>query len=122
MQPSLEAVGRFDENRVRRRFLDAFVPEETFKIIENGELAGFFVLRNKHDHLHLDHLYIHPDYQNRSIGGKVIAKVKSEAANKDLPIRLCALRDSKANNFYRKHGFVKTHEGEFDIYYEFNQR
>ncbi|WLQ14452.1 GNAT family N-acetyltransferase [Hahella aquimaris] len=122
MKPSLEAVGRFDENRVRSRFLDTFVPEETFKIMENGELAGFFVLRNKQDHLYLDHLYIRPDFQNRSIGGKVLAEVKREAANKGLPVKLCALRDSKANDFYQKHGFVKTHEGEFDIYYEFSQR
>ncbi|WP_431688190.1 GNAT family N-acetyltransferase [Hahella sp. NBU794] len=122
MQPSLEAVGRFDANRVRSRFLDTFVPEDTFKIMESGKLAGFFVLRNKHDHLYLDHLYLHPDYQNRSIGGKVLAKVKSEAANKGLPIRLGALRNSKANDFYQKHGFVKTHEGEFDIYYEYSQR
>lgn len=34
MQPSLEAVGRFDANRVRSRFLDTFVPNDTTVIVE----------------------------------------------------------------------------------------
>lgn len=120
MKPSLEALGRFNEERVRSRFLETFVPSETRKIIENGQLAGFFVIRNKPDHLYLDHLYIGPKMQGKGFGAKVIAWVKEISQDADLPLRLGALKGSKANEFYMAHGFLQTHEDEFDIYYEWS--
>ncbi|MEP0074002.1 MAG: hypothetical protein ABJE79_14995 [Marinomonas sp.] len=47
MKPSLEALGRFDERRVRDRFLESFTPDETFQIVSDDEILGFFVVRNK---------------------------------------------------------------------------
>ena len=32
MKPGLQQVGRFDEERVRSRFLDSFVPQDTKKL------------------------------------------------------------------------------------------
>lgn len=120
MKPSLEALGRFDEERVRNRFLETFVPAETKKITEDGKLMGFFVVRNRPDHLYLDHLYVDPQMQGRGIGAKVIVWVKELAQQTNLPIRLGALRGSKANEFYANNGFLRTHEDEFDIYYEWH--
>lgn len=119
MKPSLEALGRFDESRVRRRFLDTFIADETFKIIENESLVGFFVVREREDHVYLDHLYIKPEYQGRRIGQKVLQHVISHARTQALPVRLGALRESRSNQFYLQNGFHKTHEDEFDVYYEF---
>jgi len=119
MKPSLEALGRYDEYRVRHRFLETFSPEETVKLLSGGELLGFYVVREKVDHLYLDHLYIAPDYQNKKLGKAVIDKLVVEAQNRGVPIRLGALRGSKSNDFYLQNGFVKTHEDEFDIYYEY---
>ncbi len=119
MKPSLEALGRFDDNRVRSRFLDNFNPEQTFKIIEANELMGFYVVRFKEDHCYLDHLYIKPEHQNRKLGQSVVEKIVLDARKKSLPVRLGALRGSKSNEFYYKNGFVKTHEDDFDIYYEY---
>jgi len=118
MRPSLEAVGRFDEQRVRNRFLDTFLPMNTFKIESQGSLAGFFVITDKMDHLYLDHLYIHPDYPNHQLGRAAIEQVIKTARERTLPLRLGALRGSRSNRFYINHGFIKTHEDEFDIYYE----
>lgn len=56
MRPSLEKVGRFDPERARRRFLDTYDPSETKVVHVAGELAGFYVLRDRRDHLYLDHL------------------------------------------------------------------
>ncbi len=118
MRPSLEALGRFDAQRVRRRFLDSFTPADTFKILYQQVIVGFFVLRDKGDHLYLDHLYIHPDYQNLRSGSMVIRHVANKANRLQLTVRLGTLRGSPANAFYQKHGFVQTHEDEFDIFYE----
>ena len=118
MKPSLEALGRFDEDRVRRRFLETFVPSDTVKLISNDELLGFYVVRNRVDHVYLDHLYVKPEYQSRKIGKTALNKVVSEAHARGLPVRLGALQGSKSNDFYANNGFVYSHEDEYDIYYE----
>lgn len=121
MKPSLIALGRYDEKRVRKRFLDGFSPKDTVKILVNDDLAGFYVVRDKGDHLHLDHLYILPQYQSKGIGNTVVNKIKDQADCRGLPIRLGALRGSQSNDFYLQNGFVKTHEDEFDIYYQYEK-
>ncbi|KAB7896774.1 GNAT family N-acetyltransferase [Rouxiella sp. S1S-2] len=118
MRPSLEELGRYDAQRVRKRFLDTYVAAETFKILHQGTLAGLFVLRNKVDHLYLDHLYVLAEYQNLRLGKAVIEHITGKAKALQLPVKLGALRGSPANAFYVKHGFIQTHEDEFDIYYE----
>ena len=117
MRPSLERLGRFDENRVRARFLDGFVEKETFKILFNGELSGFYVIRESEGNLNLAHLYIDPDYQNKKIGAFAINKIKKVASSLNKSITLGALKQSRSNDFYQNHGFVFTHEDEFDNYY-----
>jgi len=118
MKPSLVSLGRFEENRVRTRFLDTFVAKDTVKLIEQDELLGFYVLRIRDDHIWLDHLYIKPEHQNKKLGEKVLERVIQQANEQALPIRLGALKGSRSNNFYQKNGFKQTHEDEFDIYYE----
>ena len=118
MKPGLQKIGRFDEERVRSRFLDSFVPADTKKILVNEILCGFFVVKHNPGHLYLDHLYVDPDYQNRGIGGVVLEHVVRLSEQLKLPVRLGALKQSRANEFYRKHGFVRTHEDAYDIYYE----
>jgi len=122
MKPSLLKLGRYDETRVRARFLDNFTPENTYKIIQSEDLLGFYTLYTREDHHYLDHLYVNPQYQNKKIGSIVIGDLIKNAENDNLPLRLGALRGSPSNNFYIKNKFVKTHEDEFDIYYEYPSR
>ena len=117
MKPSLEALGRFDENRVRSRFLGGFIADETFKLEFSGELVGLYVIQQKEDHLFLNHLYIDPQYQGNRLGAYVINEIKRIANEKEMPIKLGALKQSRSNDFYQSHGFVHTHYDEFDNYY-----
>jgi len=118
MKPSLVSLGRFDENRVRTRFLDTFVAQDTMKVIDHDELVGFYVVRERSDHLWLDHLYIKPQYQQKQLGKQVLDKIINQAKEQALSIRLGALKGSRSNEFYLENGFKPTHEDEFDIYYE----
>ncbi len=68
----------------------------------------------------LDHFYVHPDFQRSGLGGDVLERIKADSKERELPVRLGALRKSRSNDFYLKHGFVKTGEGEWDIYYQFS--
>ncbi|WP_028671934.1 GNAT family N-acetyltransferase [Saccharospirillum impatiens] len=118
MQPSLEAVGRYDPDRASSRFLDNFRRELTRKIEVNGGLAGFYVVKENTDHLYLEHMYIHPELQGNGLGSLILKGIIVEAQERGLPLRLGALRGSRSNQFYQSHGFVQTHEEEWDIYHE----
>jgi GNAT superfamily N-acetyltransferase len=117
MRPSLERIGRFDADRARTRFLRSFSPEYTREIVVNGLRVGFFVLRPEGKGLLLDHLYIRPAHQSRGIGAAVLRAVFAQADALGLEVRVGALKDSDANRFYVKHGFVPEGQAEFDNYY-----
>lgn len=117
MRESLERIGRFDPVRARERFLSTFDPADTRHIVLDGERVGFVVLRRQADHLFLNHLYVLPGYQGRGVGAWVLQQLFAEADACRLPIKVGALRDSASNRFYLRHGFVPTHEEEFDLYY-----
>jgi GNAT superfamily N-acetyltransferase len=119
MKESLENINRFNPVTARNRFLANFAAEKTKKILINGDLAGFYVLQNKNDHYYLDHFYLHPAFQGVGLGSEILRIIQQLAIEDHLPIRLGALRGSRSNAFYLKHGFSYTHEEEWDIYYEF---
>ena len=117
MRESLERIGRFDPARARERFLSGFSAERTRYVEYENQRVGFVVTKIQDDSLLLDHLYIHPKYQNRGIGGAVISQVITEAQALHLPVRVGALRDSDSNRFYVANGFQLVDQAEFDNYY-----
>ena len=74
MRESLQAVGRFDPERARSRFIDTFDVQGTQAISIENQLAGFFTLKEYDDHLYLQHFYIHPKFQSRGLGSKILSK------------------------------------------------
>lgn len=118
MRESLAAIGRFDRERSIERFRGSFLPEETRKVLWGERLVGFVAVKRCEDHLYLDHLYVHPDFQSAGVGSRVLATVIELSERDGLPIRLGALRASRSNAFYARHGFLTTREDEWDIYYE----
>ena len=117
MRPSLERVGRFDADRARSRLLDTFSPEHTRAIRAGGERAGFLVVKPLEGGLVLEHLYVLPSHQGRGIGSAVLRRVFAEADAQGLDLRVGALRESDANRFYVRHGFVLEREAAYDNYY-----
>ncbi|WP_204248200.1 GNAT family N-acetyltransferase [Kiloniella spongiae] len=117
MKESLENVGRFDPIRARERFTKKFIPEQTTLVLKDAEVIGFYVLLAKDDHYWLDHFYINPAIQNNGVGSAIIEQIIDRASEQKLPVKLCALKESRANNFYKKHGFKLTHSEEWDNYY-----
>jgi GNAT superfamily N-acetyltransferase len=117
MRESLERIGRFDPHRARDRFISSFKPSECRFILIDGVSVGFVVVRRAESHLALDHLYVVPEHQKKGIGSAVLGSVLKDADAQSLAVKLGALRDSDSNRFYQRHGFVKTTETEWDIYY-----
>ena len=117
MRESLQRIGRFDPTRARERFLASFDAAYCRYILVDGVKAGFVLIRPEPDHLLLDHLYIAFGHQGKGVGAAVLKVVLADADMLALPVRLGALRESASNRFYQRHGFIKTGESEWDIYY-----
>lgn len=117
MRPSLERVGRFDPQRARARFLEHFTPECTHHLVVFGQRVGVVVLRHEAEQLLLDHFYVHPDHQVLGHGAAALAEVFRRADGLGLPVRVTALRGSRSNHFYQRHGFELVQESEWDLVY-----
>ena len=117
MRPSLEAIGRFDPERARKRFLETYDPNDTQVVRVGGDLIGFYVVRNRPDHLYLDHLYIRPMRQGGGLGRGIVRSIQDQARKMGLPVRLMALRGSPANDFYVSCGFALERYDDLDNYY-----
>ena len=117
MRESLERVGRFDPMRARERLRSSFSPEHTLFVVVEDAKVGFYATRPTPEGLQLDHLYVHPDYQGRGIGGIVLRSIISEADKRGIPVLVGALKESASNRFYQRHGFALSKEEDWDNYY-----
>nr|WP_246312288.1 GNAT family N-acetyltransferase [Aquabacterium terrae] len=118
MRESLEHLGRFDPERARRRLLDRFDAGCTRHVRTAQGRVGFVVLRERPDgHWLLDHLYIHPDAQGAGLGAAVLAALFAEADARQRDLHVGALRDSRSNHFYARHGFTLVEQQAWDNLY-----
>lgn len=117
MRPSLERIGRFDPHRARERFCAGFDAGATRHIVLAGHDVGFVALKTDRAPWLLDHLYLIPAVQGRGLGAAVLGRLLDEADRAQAVVRVGALRDSDANRFYVRHGFVHVAEEQWDMYY-----
>ena len=115
MQPSLQALGRFDPARARERFASTFNADYMRHILDAGQRVGCVALRPKPGALRIDHLYIEPAAQSQGIGAWVMNWAQAAADLHQVPLELAALQGSNANRFYLRHGFVEVSRSDFDI-------
>lgn len=118
MREHLERIGRYHPERARTRFRNGFQPEHMRLILVDGAFAGCVTLKPRDGHLEIEHFYIAPEHQGRSVGGEVLKRLFAEADTAGQPIRLGVLKQSPAARFYERHGFARSGEDEWDVYYE----
>jgi GNAT superfamily N-acetyltransferase len=117
MRPSLEAIGRFDPDRARQRFLSQFEAQYSHHIIFGEERVGFVVVKPIETGLLLEHLYVRPDWQSHGIGAAALRWVFAKADAAKQQLRVGALVQSRSNQFYSRHGFTLVEETALDNYY-----
>jgi GNAT superfamily N-acetyltransferase len=113
LRESLERLGRFNPDVARARLESQFRPEWMRHLVSGGERVGYFTVEPREGELRLHHLYLRPGAQGQGIGAWVIDQLKAQGQ----PITLAALRESRANDFYKRHGFRVVEEQDFDIEY-----
>jgi ribosomal protein S18 acetylase RimI-like enzyme len=81
-------------------------PSAKWSIIEcEGLRAGRLILDRAPDHFHIMDIALLPEYRGRGIGTALLQLVLSEAAAKQLPVRLFASSGERAMGLYRRLGF-----------------
>jgi GNAT superfamily N-acetyltransferase len=117
MKESLCRIGRYDPARSYNRFRSVFSACDTQYIVLNKEKVGFFAVKRTERDMHLEHLYLLPAAQGQGVGSAVLRWVFEEADASTSALHVTALRDSDANQFYKRHGFIFLSETEWDINY-----
>lgn len=118
MRESLEAVGRYSPERVRRRLADSFDPAATRLILVGSVKVGCVALKARPEGgLLLEHFYIEPDHQGSGLGGQVLSNLLDEADAVGAAVYLTVLMGSPANHFYPRFGFQQTGIEGVDVLY-----
>ena len=119
MRPSLGRIGRFDLQTATERFRKTFRPADTQRIVVAGVSAGCVGFwAEPVAAMRVEHFYIAAPFQGLGLGSAVLQRLLNSAPDDVKLFRVGALRDSDANRFYQRHGFVKVSEDEWDIAYE----
>ncbi|WP_163832785.1 GNAT family N-acetyltransferase [Spartinivicinus ruber] len=119
LKESLERVGAFNPIKLKSQFIDNYSQFNFEKIVTGNKTIGFFSIKEMEDHLWLVHLYIDIPHQGKGIGTIILDRVKRLSKEKNLPIRLTAIKNSKSNSFYQKHGFIKINDDDSNIDYKY---
>ncbi|MFF1907680.1 GNAT family N-acetyltransferase [Kitasatospora sp. NPDC058218] len=117
LRPDLERLGRYDEDRVRRRLRDAFSTRWTSIVLVDGVFAGSVTVRPAEQGGRLlEHFYLAPQHQGRGLGSAVLRRALAEADAAGDPVRLDVLQGSPARRLYERHGFVLEAEDPIDVH------
>lgn len=112
LRADLERLGRYDPNRVRQRFRDAFEPSDTRIIVVDGEDVGSVAIRAEGGARWLEHFYIAAAHQGHGVGSHVLATVLGDSTL----YRLNVLQGSPARGLYERHGFVEESQDDVDVF------
>jgi GrpB-like predicted nucleotidyltransferase (UPF0157 family)/GNAT superfamily N-acetyltransferase len=115
MRPDLERLGRFDPERVRQRFVDAFDAAQTSVIQVDGVDVGLIAVRPEPDTIWIEHFYVQPPLQGRGVGTQVLGSM-IDAHDDGRPFRIDVLQGSPARRLYERHGFLFEHADPVDVF------
>ncbi|MEU2055910.1 GNAT family N-acetyltransferase [Streptomyces bungoensis] len=116
LRADLERLGRYDEQRVRRRLRDGFDPAHTRVIEVGGAFAGCVALRPAGDAHWLEHFYLSPHLHGGGIGSAVLRELLDRCDRDGTRVRLNVLRGSVARRLYERHGFTPEKEDAVDVF------
>lgn len=115
MRPDLERLGRFDPDRVRRRFRSGFDASSTHVIEAADTAVGCIAVRPVPDAHWLEHFYLEPSVQGLGLGAAVLSHVLTEHGP-SVTFRLNVLSGSAAQRLYARHSFTVERADPIDVY------
>ena len=86
-------------------------------VLHDGHVVGTLKFEDKGAEVELLQIQIHPDYQNRGFGRRVIEHVLDNFRSKTVALKV--LKDNPALNLYVRLGFVIVGEDEYEHQMQF---
>ncbi len=121
MLPELERAGTGNLQEARTQLEAGYDPIATRFIVVGGERVGVETSYPEGEDLwRLAHLHILPEHQRRGIGARALEYVKIEAQIAQRHVIVNALRNSQANAFLQRHGFVQCGHSDDEIQYRWD--
>jgi ribosomal protein S18 acetylase RimI-like enzyme len=97
---------RWNPEMARDSIRDDVVNQRASLLLVGDQIAGVLALRDEPQRLHLEKIYIHPDFQRRGLGTRVVRDVIARAADRPLTLRVLTVNPARA--LYERLGFVVT--------------
>ncbi|CAM03586.1 L-amino acid N-acyltransferase YncA [Saccharopolyspora erythraea NRRL 2338] len=116
LRADLERLGRYDEQRVRQRLRDGFVPAHSWVVEVGGAFAGCVSLRPAEDAHWLEHFYLAQHSQGCGVGTNVLGVLLERCDRDGTVVRLNVLQGSPARRLYERHGFALETEDPVDVF------
>jgi N-acetylglutamate synthase-like GNAT family acetyltransferase len=115
-------VEQFGEwNKSHSEYFDKIWIPENFKILTcDGVDFGALSVFDRDDHMYLDEIMIHPEFQNQGIGTSILSDLISKSEAKKIPIKLGTLVKSPSQDLYKKVGFKEVGRDEIIIKMEYS--
>ncbi|HIF26152.1 MAG TPA: N-acetyltransferase [Micavibrio sp.] len=103
----VEQFGEWEDSRLDEFFTHAIKRGADFTIITSGgKDIGAMEIVDDEEFIQVEEILLLPAYQNKGIGSKIIKDVIAVAERKEKPVTLYVLKESRAKDFYEKHGFA----------------
>ena len=75
-------------------------------VLLDERVAGLIAIRDERERLHLEKIYIHPDFQRQGLGTRLIRDLMARARDSSRPLTLRVLVVNPARDLYARLGFV----------------
>ena len=108
--------GRWDIARTQRQIEDDIAAGRLNIIEADHRIVGMMRVDEHPTHMHLDQLFLLPEYQGRGIGSKLVEDVLRVARIKNLPVKLWVLQVNPARRFYEHMGFQVVEQTAASLY------
>jgi len=99
---------RWNEDMARASIHDDVVNGRASLILVDEQIAGVIAIRDEPARLHLEKIYIHPDFQRQRLGTRLLTELIARAAAVRRPLTLRVLSVNPARFLYERLGFVVT--------------
>jgi GNAT superfamily N-acetyltransferase len=87
-------------------------------IVIDGQDAGLLRIDEFDTHIHLDQLFILPEFQSQGFGRVILGQILEKAKFSGLPLRLWVLRVNPAIKFYQRLGFSIIEQTQASLHLE----
>jgi ribosomal protein S18 acetylase RimI-like enzyme len=111
----IRQFGSWDES-MQDGFFREGLNRAPHKIVEiDGTPIGVVSTEIKRDCLYMSELQLLPEYQGQGIGSIIVKEQMAVAKSLNLPLRLVVLRENRAQDLYRRLGFMTTGTTEIHV-------